>query len=161
VRLHSLRERALLIAPIRIALGVVWLVVARLVGSAPAPAFIAFLVGTFATAFLAFADPRSRFVPDADEPASLAPAGITLAPWWQQALGAAFPSTVGVSVLAAIAAAPAPTLTALLSGVSAGLGVAAAIVVTQIDPALLLDPRTRVVYRRGQGTTIGPCRTGS
>jgi hypothetical protein len=162
VRLHSLRERALLIAPIRIALGVVWLVVARLAGSAPAPAFTAFLVGTFATAFIAFADPRSRFRPDTDtdEPAP-APAGITLAPWWHQALGAAFPSTVGVSVLAAIAAAPAPTLTALLGGVSAGLGVAAAIVVTQIDPALLLDPRTRVVYRRGQGTTIGPCRTGS
>lgn len=160
MRLHSLRERALLIAPIRITLGVVWLVVARLAGSAPAPAFIAFLVGTFATAFLAFADPRSRFVPDADEPAS-APAGITLAPWWHQALGAALPSTVGVSVLAAIAAAPAPTLTALLGGVSAGLGVAAAIVVPGIDPALLLDPRTRVVYRREQGTTIGPCRTGS
>jgi hypothetical protein len=160
VTLHSLRERALLIAPIRVALGVVWLVVARLAGAAPAPAFIAFFVGAFATAVLAYADPRSRLLAGDGEPPS-APAGATLAPHWRQALGASFPSTVGVSVLAAVAAVPSATLTALLGGVSTGLGVAAAISWPGVDPALLLDPRTRVVYRCEQGTTIGRCRTGS
>jgi hypothetical protein len=149
----------MLIAPIRIGLGVVWLVVARLAGSTPAPAYIGFLVGTLATALLAYADPRARFLPGDGEPAA-APPGWKLAPRWREALGASVPSTVGVSVLAAIAVAPSPTLTALLGGVSAGLGVAAALSWPNIDPALLLDPRRRVVYRSEQGTTIGPCRPG-
>ena len=42
---------------------------------------------------------------------------------------------------------PAPTLTALLGGVSAGLGVAALVSLPGVDPALRVDPRTRVVYR--------------
>ena len=145
--LHSLRVRTVLVAPIRIGLGVLWLVVARLSGSAPAPAFIAFLVGTFATAFLGLADPRARVVPDPDEEAGPVPSGATLAPRWRQALGACWPSTLGVTVLAAVAAAPAPTLTALLGGVSAGLGVAALLSLPGVDPALRVDPRTRVVYR--------------
>ena len=44
--LHSLRERALLIAPIRLALGVLWLALARIAGAAATPALIAFCVGT-------------------------------------------------------------------------------------------------------------------
>jgi hypothetical protein len=147
VTLHSLRVRAMLVAPIRIGLGVLWLVVARLAGSAPAPAFIAFLVGTFATAFLGLADPRVRVVPDREGKPQPAPDGARLAPRWRQALGACWPSTLGVTVLAAIAAAPAPTLTALLGGVSAGLGVAALVSLPGVDPALLVDPHTRVVYR--------------
>jgi len=93
--LHSLRERALLIAPIRLALGVLWLVLARIAGAA-----------------------------------------------------AMFPSTIGVSVLAAIALFPSPTLAALLGGVRAGLGIAALLTLPSIDPALLVDPRRQVVYRR-------------
>ena len=139
--------RAALVAPIRIGLGVLWLVVARFAGSAPAPAFIAFLVGTFATAFLGLADPRARAVPTPEDEPQPAPGGARLAPRWRQALGACWPSTLGVTVLAAIAAAPAPTLTALLGGVSAGLGVAALVSLPGVDPALLVDPRTRVVYR--------------
>jgi hypothetical protein len=146
VTLHSLRRRALLIAPVRIVLGVVWLVVSRLAGAAAAPALIAFVAGTFVTAFLAYADPRARVLQRDDEPAP-APAGAALAPWWRQALGASLPSTVGVSLLAAIAAAPSPTLTALLGGVSAGLGIAAAISVPAIDPTLAVDPRSHAVYR--------------
>ena len=145
--LHSLRVRTALVAPIRIGLGVLWLVVARLAGSAPAPAFIAFLVGTFATAFLGLADPRARRVSDQEGEPLPAPGGARLAPRWRQALGACWPSTLGVTVLAAIAAARAPTLTALLGGVSAGLGVAALVSLPGVDRDLLVDPRTRIVYR--------------
>ena len=145
--LHSLRVRTVLVAPIRIGLGVLWLVVARFAGSAPAPAFIAFLVGTFGAAFLALGDPRARLVADDKEPGPV-PSGATVAPRWRQALGACWPSTLGITLLAAVAAAPAPTLTALLGGVSAGLGVAALVSLPRVDPALLVDPSTRVVYRR-------------
>jgi hypothetical protein len=69
------------------------------------------------------------------------------APHWRQLLAASLPSTVGVSVLAAIAAVPSPTLTALLGGISAGLGVAAAISIPAIDGSLAVDPRSNVVYR--------------
>ncbi len=144
--LHSLRVRTLLVAPIRIGLGILWLLVARLAGSAAGPALAAFLVGTFATTFVALADPRARLVPEQSEPRP-PPGHATLAPRWRQALDACWPSTVGVSVLAAVVAIPSPTLTALLGGVSAGLGIAAVIALPGVDPALLLDPRTRVVYR--------------
>ena len=144
--LHSLRVRTVLVAPIRIGLGVLWLLAARLAGSAAGPAFIAFLVGVFATAFMALADPRARLLPGQEEPGPV-PAGARLAPRWRQALGACWPSTLGVSLLAAVAAVPSPTLTALLGGVSAGLGVAAVVSLPRVDPALLVDPRTRVVYR--------------
>ena len=160
MRLHSLRERTLLIAPVRIVLGVVWLVVARLAGAAPGPALIAFVIGTFVTAFFAYADPRARLLRGGGEPAP-APPGATLAPRWRQLLAASLPSTVGVSVLAAISLAPSPTLTALLGGVSTGLGVAAAISLPGIDRSLLVDPRSHVVYRLEEGTTIRACRTGS
>lgn len=145
--LHSLRERALLIAPIRLVLGVVWLVVARLAGAAAGPALIAFVVGVAGIVFLAFADPRARFAHGEVDPLP-APPEVRLAPRWQQGLAAMVPSTIGVSVLAAIAAFASPTLTALLGGVCAGLGVAALLTLPSIDPALLYDPRRQVVYRR-------------
>ena len=145
--LHSLRERALLIAPIRLALGVLWLALARIAGAAATPALIAFCVGTLGIVFFAFADPRARLAHGEVDPLP-APAGATLAPRWRQALAAMFPSTIGVSVLAAIALFPSPTLAALLGGVCAGLGIAALLTLPSIDPALLVDPRRHVVYRR-------------
>jgi hypothetical protein len=145
--LHSLRARTLLIAPVRLALGGAWLIVARAAGSGATPALLAFVVGTFGITFLAFTDPRARFARSEVEPLP-APPGVVLAPWWRQALAASLPSTLGVSALAAVAAFPSPTLTALLGGVSAGLGIAALISLPSVDPALLVDPRSRVVYRR-------------
>ena len=58
------------------------------------------------------------------------------------------PSTVGLAVLALITLVPQPTLTALLAGVCAGLGVAAALSLPRIDPDLYVDPRTEILYRR-------------
>jgi hypothetical protein len=58
------------------------------------------------------------------------------------------PSTVGVSILAAIALVPQPALAALLGGISAGLGIAALISVWSVDPTLYLDPTSGTVYRR-------------
>ena len=70
------------------------------------------------------------------------------APRWRQALAATIPSTIGVAVLSVIALFTSPTLAALLAGIEAGLGVAAALSLMRIDPTLYVDPRSRAVYRK-------------
>jgi|SRR5579884_3601718 len=147
MRVQSARLRALLVAPLRLALGVGWLVAARLVGAAPGPTYGAFGIGAFVVAFVALNDPRTRFVRRDPQPL---PGGgePVLDPPWRHVLSAAFPSTVGLSVLAAITLVPKPLLAALLGGASAGLGIAAAIAARVVDPALLVDPRTGALFRR-------------
>jgi hypothetical protein len=144
--LHSLRERALLVAPIRIVLGLVWLLAARLGGASGPAALLAFGGGLFVLVFTIFNDPRIRFL-RAAEPRP-APPGFRTAGRVRQALAATLPSTLGVSVLAAVALVPEPVLAALLGGVSAGLGLAGALSALRTDPTLYVDPRRGVVYRR-------------
>ena len=135
----------MLVAPIRLALGVLWLAAARLAGAGSTPALLAFATGAVGFLFLAFNDPRSAFLTRA-EPQPV-PAGATVAGPLRQALQATLPSTAGVSVLAAIAVVPVPVLAAFLGGISAGIGVGGLAAAPRIDPALLVDPRTGAVYR--------------
>jgi hypothetical protein len=143
--LHNYRVRTFGVIPIRFALGGVWVVAAILTGLDRAPALLAFAVGLLGITFLALNDPRARFQRDAEPIA--APVGVVVAPRWEQAVSATIPSTVGVSILAAIALVPQPILAALLGGVSAGLGLAALIAVWSIDPDLYVDPSSRITYR--------------
>jgi hypothetical protein len=147
VTLHSLRDRTLLVIPIRIALGIALLGGARLAGAESGPALLAFAIGLLGIVFVIFNDPRARLARGPVEPLEL-PADATVAPRWRQALGASIPSTIGVAVLSLVALGPQPTLAALLAGVEAGLGVAAAISLGRVDPALYVDPKSRAVYRR-------------
>ncbi len=144
--LHSLRDRSLFVAPIRLGLGTVWLVAARAAGSPGTGAVLAFAGGAFAIVFFLFNDPRGRFLRRRDP--RPAPEGALVAGPVRQALAATVPSTVGVSALAAIALAFQPTLTALLGGISAGLGVAGALSGLRADPTLYVEPKSGVVYRR-------------
>ncbi len=147
MRLQSLRMRTMLVVPIRLVLGAAWLAGARLAGAAPGPAYAAFGIGAVVVAFVALNDPRARLVrrdprplPDGEE--------IRLDPRWRHALAAAFPSTVGLSILAAVTMAYRPILTAVLAGATAGLGLAAALTLPGLDESLLVDPRRSIVYRR-------------
>jgi len=88
MRLQSVRTRALLVAPLRLAIAASWLVVSIAAGA-----------------------------------------------------------RTGVAVLAAIAVAPQPVLTALLAGVVAGLGLAAVVTLSRVDGELLVDPRRGTLYR--------------
>jgi hypothetical protein len=144
---ESVRLRLLLVAPLRILLGIVWLGAARAVGASGAAGLLAFAAGSFAMTFLISNDPRARFRNAPGEPDVL-PADANVAPAWLHALHAAFPSTVGVSVLAAVTLAFNPTFTALLAGVLAGLGLAALISWYSIDSGLYVDPRTGSVFRK-------------
>ena|SRR5690348_11566267 len=144
--LHSLRDRALYVTPIRIVLGAVWLVAARLAGAPGTGAVLAFAGGAFLIVFTLFNDPRSRFLRRGD--AREAPEGVLVASRVRQALSATLPSTVGVSALAAVSLAFQPTLSALLGGISAGLGIAGALYALRADPRLFVEPKSGVVYRR-------------
>lgn len=144
--LHSLRERALLVAPIRLGLGILWVLGARLSGATPSTVLLAFAGGVFVTVFTIFNDPRSRFL-RRPEPVD-APPDAEVATRLRQALQATLPSTVGVSVLAAIAVIPYPALAAFLGGISAGLGLAGALSAIRTDPALFVEVRRGVLYRK-------------
>ena len=144
---ESLRLRLLLVGPLRLVLSGAFLVAARAAGATSRPALLAFVGGAFGVAFLAWSDPRARFLRASREPVEL-PADARVAPAWLHAVHASLPSTAGVSLLAAVALVFQPTLTALLAGVLAGLGVAALGAAYGIDSRLYLDPRTRAVFRR-------------
>jgi hypothetical protein len=146
VTVESVRLRLLLVAPLRLVLGIVLLGMARAVGGASGPMLVAFGVGAFAMAFLVPNDPRARFRRGPGEPADL-PADAIVAPAWRHAVHAALPSTVGVSILAVVTLAFAPTLTALLAGILVGLGLAAGLAAYGMDAAIYVDPRTRSVFR--------------
>jgi hypothetical protein len=144
--LHSLRDRALFVTPIRVALGVLWLTAARIVGAPGTGALLAFAGGVFLIVFTLFNDPRSRFLRRGE--ARDAPADASVASRVRQALHATLPSTVGVSALAAVALAFEPTLSAFLGGISTGLGIAGALYALRADPALYVEPKSGIVYRR-------------
>jgi len=145
--LHSLRSRTAGVIPIRVGLGVLLLLLARLAGAPRSSALLAFVSGLVAITFLLFNDPRARFMTARAGPVE-APPDARVAPVWQQALAATLPSTAGLTVLALITLVPQPTLSALLAGVCAGLGAAAALSLPRVDPTLYVDPRTHIVYRR-------------
>ena len=144
--LHSLRDRALLVAPIRVLLGFVWVAVAIPAGAGKGPALLAAASSAFIIVFVAFNDPRSRFRGSPE--IKPMPEDAKVAPWLEQALRATLPSTVGVSVLAAVALFPQPIMAAFLGGISVGLGAAGVLGAALQDPALYLDPRTGAVYRK-------------
>jgi hypothetical protein len=147
VRVESIRLRLLLVAPLRLVLGIVFLAAARASGGAVGATLLAFAAGAFAMAFLVPNDPRARFRGAPGEPAEL-PADASVAPAWLHALHAALPSTVGVSVLAAVTLPFQPTLTALLAGILAGLGIAAAFRAYAIDGRLYVDPQGGELFRK-------------
>jgi hypothetical protein len=146
VTLHSLRDRALYVTPIRVVLGAVWLLAARLAGAPGEGAVLAFAGGAFLIVFTLFNDPRSRFLRRGD--ARDAPVDVVVASRVRQALHATLPSTAGVSALAAVSLAFEPILSSFLGGISAGLGIAGALYAVRADPSLFVEPKSGVVYRR-------------
>lgn len=144
---ESVRLRLLLVAPLRLVLSIVFLAAARAAGGATGATLLAFAAGAFTIAFLVPNDPRARFRGAPGESAEL-PADASVAPAWRHAFHAALPSTVGVSVLAAVTLLFQPTLTALLAGILAGLGLAAAFRAYAIDGRLYVDPKRGDLFRK-------------
>jgi hypothetical protein len=143
---QQVQLRLKLIGPVRLVLGVGWLVAALVAGAPHKPGLIGFGVGAFWIVFLAFNDPRSRFRRD-PVPIPLPP-NARVSPAWMHLVRAAYPSTLGVSVLALVSLFGRATLTALLAGILAGLGIGALLSLRRIEPNIYVDPRGRVLYRK-------------
>lgn len=109
--------------PVRIGLGLVGLSLASSFAPDRGPALIGFALGTIGLTVAALADPRSRFFQARTPPRPL-PDDALHASNWQMTRAKLFPSTVGVSLLAAAALAFEPVLAAILAGALAGMGVA-------------------------------------
>ena len=124
MRLQSIRRRAALVIPIRAGLGIVWLIAAIAAGASAGAALIGFVIGALGCAFALLTDPRSRVLYAKREPSAY-PADAVLDSPVRHIWTALLPSTLGVNILAAVALVPQPELTAVLGGVSAGLGLAA------------------------------------
>ena len=109
-------------------LGVAVLLLALATGASSGPAVLAFVVGTGVVAFAALADRRALLLRGDVGDLEPLPTDAVREPAWRVVAQAAFPSTFGVTVLAAIAlAAGKGELAALLGGVVAGLGVASGV----------------------------------
>jgi hypothetical protein len=143
---QSVRLRLILVGPLRLVLAIVFLGASRVAGATSAAALLGFGIGCVLIVFLMFNDPRARFRRESE--ARPLPSNARVAPAWMHAAHAAFPSTLGLSVLAGVALIGHPTLAALLGGVLAGLGVAALISLYHVDPALYVDTRSGVIFRR-------------
>lgn len=144
---ESMRLRLLLIGPLRLGASLVWLAAASAAGASGRTALLAYAAGAFGMAFLVSNDPRAHFRRASSEPADL-PEGASVAPAWQHAFHAALPSTVGVSILAAITLAFQPTLSALFAGFLCGMGLVALLVAYRIDPRLYVHPPKGDVFRK-------------
>ena len=144
---ESIRLRLLLVAPLRLVVGGVFVGAARAAGGSSSGTLLAFAAGAFGMAVFISNDPRARLRGAAGEPERLPP-DATVAPAWLHVLHACFPSTVGVSVLAGATLAFNQILTALLGGVLAGLGIAAQLAAYSIDGGLYVDPRRGAVFRK-------------
>jgi hypothetical protein len=133
-----------LVTPVRLALGLVVLGLARVVGADAGSAGLAFVAAALFTAFIALNDPRRRFYRRPAEPRSV-PSAATFEPRGRLVVAALFPSTAGVCILAGIAlGAGEGTLAALLGGVVAGLGLAS--LVSAFDLALRERTDGRELY---------------
>jgi hypothetical protein len=144
---QQVRLRLRLIGPVRIVLGVIWLVAAIVAGAPHRPALLGAVVSAVFVVFLAFNDPRRHFRRRPPEPRPL-PATARVAPSWKHAVYAAFPSTVGVSILAIVSLPGRPVLSAVMGGILVGLGIVSLLTVGRTEPDLYMDPRTRVVFRK-------------
>jgi hypothetical protein len=127
------RAQALSIAVIRLVLAAAGLAAAVAAGARAGAAAALFLAGAVILFVAVLGGRRRRLVWfRLDEAESLARPG-SLESRGRSALRAAYPSTIGLTVLVAIAAWPQPGLAALLAGILAGLGGTALAFAAQLE----------------------------
>jgi hypothetical protein len=115
-------RQALLVAPVRLALGIAGLAAAVALGLSGGAALAAAAVGAALTIFT-LAAPAGRRKPEALRPPGTGP--LADDPRWRLLATAMFPSTYGVALLTGIALAFNGVLAAFLSGVMLGMGAVA------------------------------------
>jgi hypothetical protein len=154
LRLAPALAGQLLVAPVRLGLGLLGLLGALLRGLDGGPALIAFALGALGFAVVLLSGERYFLQVEEPDPA---PAGATIQSWRETVRSAVWPSTVGVTGLLVVALAANPTLAALLAGVLAGMGLAALLTAGQtaaseraLGGRMLVDRKHKQVYVAGK-----------
>jgi hypothetical protein len=119
------RARALLIAPVRLALALAALALGRVRGVEAGAAGGIFALGAGLLLFAVLASSRRRRAWARIAEAEPAPADASVEPWRRTLLAATYPSTIGLTILTTVALVADPRLAMLLAGILAGLGLAA------------------------------------
>ena len=153
IRLARASTQLLVLTPIRLGLGLAGLGAAALVGS-PAPALLAFGVGTVGAAIALSADPRYSRDLLGDVPP--VPDGAAYLSKWELAATGLLPSTVGVAVLTAIALLFNATLAGFLAGVLAGMAASGLIAWINLDAIERRNAYRLYVERPGKRVFAGP-----
>jgi len=120
--LAEARPQALLIAGVRLALAAAGLAASIAFGLARGPAAGLFACGALVLLLAVYGGDRRRRSALRFEQLGPVPAGALLEPRRRALARASYPSTIGLTVLMAVALWPQPGLAALLAGVLAGLG---------------------------------------
>jgi hypothetical protein len=147
------RAQALLIAGVRLvlALGALMLAVARGLGAVPAAGLFAFGCGALLFALLAGSGRRRTDERLAGVEA--APSYAIVVPRWRSLLKASYPSTIALTIGAAVALVLNPSLAAVLAGILAGLGLAALIAAGRVT-LLERELHGRLLAERGRNGRI-------
>ena len=123
--LFEARAHALLIVPVRLALALAGLAGARLRGVSPGSSVELFGFAAGLTLFMLLASRRRRlFWHHVADAVPLDPV-VPVAGWAQTVAAATYPSTIGLTILTAIALPIDAELAAFLAGILAGLGLSA------------------------------------
>jgi hypothetical protein len=147
------RPQALLIAVVRLALGIGGLVASVARGVDPGPAAGLFVLGALLLLLSVYGGDRRRrsaLAFDAPEPA---PSDARIESRSRSLVQAAYPSTLGLTVLSAVALWPQPGLAALLAGILAGLALMSLVGAVRLaswerasQARILIDGKTSRVF---------------
>jgi hypothetical protein len=150
----DVRAQALLIGPLRLALAAGGVALARARGVEGGVAAGLFALGLGLLLVAVASDTRRRRSGWARiAEAEPAPAGIKAEPRWRSLAAATYPSTIGLTVLTAIALWLNPDLAAVLAGILGGLGVAALVSAAQLV-SWEQQRRARLLAERGGGKRV-------
>ena len=119
------------VTPLRFALAAALLLAAVAVGAAGQSARVAFVLGLVGGAGFVLGDPRRRFL-RREVVLQPAPDEFDLEEPGRSAVRQLFPSSLGLTALGAVALAFNPVLSAVLAGVTGGLGIAGLVAAAQV-----------------------------
>jgi len=153
--LRRIVDRLVFVAPLRFALAAICAALAWLAGAPPSVLLVSFALGCIGFAGVVLTDRRAVLL--GQRVRVPAPDDARYPGRWASAAAACFPSTVGLTVLALVGLVVSPTLTALLAGGIAGLGLAGLVAGLQLvmreraeNVELYVAARSNQIYERSR-----------
>lgn len=147
-RLVRALHHPLVLAPVRLLLSALVLGATFVAGAGLSSGLLAWALGAFLGFFVLSTDRRFLLL-EQRVPARV-PAGATVDAWWRVLAADIFPSTVGLTALAAVALSAKPVLAAVLAGILSGMGSASVVGCARVT-ASERRSGARLLYERRSG----------